>query len=153
MICYTEISQNFDEFRKIFMKASHAPFKDVELVQGKRNFRNRINSATGLLERISQTPDNFEAKVVLKRDLWTDENPYFDLTFKIRSDGSIFCDSRAKYKNQPSEKWAKLIQRWLKDSVSTYRTYRRTDQIREELVSTVFYKQLENAQLYTETCE
>ena len=153
MICYTEISENFDEFRKIFTKASHGPFKDVELVEGKRNFRNRINRATGFLERVSQTPDNFEAKVVLKRDPWTYENPYFDLTFKIRSDGSIFCDSRAKYKNQPNEKWAKLIQRWLKDSVSTYRTYRRTDQIREELVSTVFYKQLENAQLYTETCE
>jgi len=153
MISYTEITQNFAEFRKVFMKASHAPFKDVELVQGKRNFRYRINTVTGSVERVSQTPDNFEAMVVLKRDPWTDQNPYFDLTFKIRSDGSIFSDSGVKYKNQPNEKWAKLIQRWLEGSVSTFRTHRRTDTIREELVSTVFYKQLEKAQLCTETYE
>ena len=174
MISYSEINENFHEFRKIFTKTSHAPFTNVELVQGKRNFRHRINSATGLLERVSQTPDNFIAKVILTRDPWADfkikrseseenpyfdfdswieENPYFDLSFNIRSDGSMFRDSGSNYKKQVKQKWGILIRRWLKNSVSTFRTYKRTDIIREELVSTVFNKQLENAQLYTETCE
>ena len=175
MISYSEINENFDEFRKIFTKTSHAPFTNLELVQGKLNFRHRINSVTGLLERVSQTPDNFVAKVILKRDPWADfkieriqseenpyfdfdswndrcieENPYFDLSFKIRSDGSIFRDSGLNYKKQVKQKWGILIRRWLKNSVSTFRTHRRTDQIREELVSTVFYKQMEKAQLCTE---
>jgi hypothetical protein len=141
MISYSEITHNFDEFRKIFDKASHGPFEDVELHQGKRAWRNIIRN--GRLEKVPQTPDDFEAKVVLKRDKYTGENPYFDLVFKIRSDGSVFSDSRASYKNQPKLKWATLIQKWLKNSVSSYRTYERTEKIKEELVSTIYVKQME----------
>jgi hypothetical protein len=141
MISYSEITHNFDEFRKIFKNASHRPFEDVELHQGKRAWRNIIRN--GRLETVPQTPDDFEAKVVLKRDKYTGENPYFDLVFKIRSDGSVFSDSRASYKNQPKLKWATLIQKWLKNSVSSYRTYERTEKIKEELVSTLYMKQME----------
>lgn len=141
MISYSEINNNFDEFRKIFKNASHRPFEDVELHQGKRAWRTRFKN--GRLETVPQTPDDFEAKVVLKRDQFTSElNPYFDLVFKIRSDGSVFSDSRASYKNQPKLKWATLIQRWLKNSVSSYRTYERTEKIKEELVSSVYSKEL-----------
>jgi hypothetical protein len=143
MISYSEITHNFDEFRKVFKNASHGPFEDVELHQGKRAWRNRIDRRTGLLETVPQTPDDFEAKVILKRDKYTGENPYFDLVFKIRSDGSVFSDSRASYKNQPKLKWATLIQKWLKNSVSSYRTYERTEKIKEELVSKIYVKQME----------
>lgn len=141
MISYSEITHNFDEFRKIFEKASHGPFKDVELHQGKRDWRYIIRN--GNTERVPQKPDDYEAKVILKRDKYTGENPYFDLVLKIRSDGSIFSDCRAEYKNQPKQKWATLIQRWVKNSVSSLRTYERTEKIKEELVSTIYMKQMQ----------
>jgi hypothetical protein len=147
MISYSEITHNFDEFRKIFNKASHKPFEDVELHQGKRD--RRYIMWNGSIETVRQKPDDYEAKVVLKRDKYTGENPYFDLVFKIRSDGSIFSNCRANYKNQPKLKWANLIQRWVKNSVSSLRTYERTEKIKEELVSTIYMKQMQ--QLYDQT--
>ena len=150
MISYSDISHNFDEFRSIFANASHKPFEDVELHQGKRYWRYIIRN--GNPERVHQTPDDYEAKVILKRDKYTHTNTYFDLVFKIRSDGSIFSDSQADYKNQPKLKWATLIQRWVKNSVSSLRTYERTEKIKEELVSTIYMKQMQQLHEQIEAC-
>ena len=141
---------HWHEFRKIFQDACHVPFQNVILIQGirpgKQGFRWNTN-APGGYETYMKKPDDFEAMVVLKKYYWIKDTDAMNIAFKIRRDGSIFCDSPLE---EPKEKWEKLIRTWVDSSVSECRAYKRTNQIKEELVSTVFYKQMEKAQLCTE---